>query len=1720
MNNMSKLWIVMLSLSATLSVAACTLVDFSEPVAAAGCKVAAGRFAKSEDAARQIAVGTNGMTVLFDSSLEGKKTGWATIDLSRAVVGERDWSTLHIRLVLSGVPTGKALRNIALNLTDAGGETFQYFPTVFDSGDGNLNLEYDFAAGGRSRGWGGDGNNRIDPPARLSALNVHFDGKGTGSVTFSRIESVGASVGAKRTVLSRETVSTDTAYPGARPFNGLRSLAFDVSPSASGTTRLTLSSGSIGNASQGHMDSFDGVVSNGVARFNLNLPYDRQYEFMKLEVNGRPASPPSGVGEFMQTEAEAMRLEVDTGNPLHLVRDETEKPSLVVRNPAEQTVSWQTVFVFADIFGRRFEIPFSRKMPAKSEVRVDVPWPLPVKGVWYVTAKVKGADGSTARKGTQFAFISRHEVTPRLERPAFRLGIHWHGWRYPAAIRSTAVDALVASGAKLTRTDYGFLFSEVESKEGAFNWKGGDDIAERMRRAGLAMDVITGGAPEWAIDKEASWKSAKALRRPGCRPTRPGVFREYCRALAERYGNKIDYYEIGNEWDITPSDMLSHEEALRMQREAYEGIHAAYPGACVTPNGWAYAATTDHMRGNPAHYNIGLIEAFADHPELYDAWALHVHGGFGHYQHRIDDEFLPMRARTGLKRRPWLSNETALTSAHGCEDIVARAVWMKPLFAWSRGAVDYIWYNLRATGWFNGGEPGYGLMTPDFHPRAGYAAFSALTELFHGLSFDRTIVSEGTRHLFAFHGKVGGEAAIVLAGWDAAFAENPDVVRVKTDAHRAITSDIMGNRADSPVSPDGVAKIALSSNPAALVLFGATTCVATVPSPSVNAGAPARALAMGVTGRPPDFVLDKSLNVHDLYAADPSMAHRTWRGPQDLSARIWIGRDGGALAVRAEVRDDVHMEGDKVEVWMDGGARRVLGGVSQKGDLSVYEGRFTLPRRDFALDLRVIDDDGGGVDGWLMLHGEDTPAPRWTLNRKGPSGDAQPLDYIDPLIGTKGNGSQYGGMMPMTGVPFGSIQWVPMTRLSEVGILSYNEIDTQLLGFIGTRQPSIWMGDWGQMSFMPRTGSVDCDFATRGTPFDHADEDASPWHTRISSGGIVTEFAGTSRAAVYAIRFPPGAETPHLVVDASRDYVKRQTDKTPADGFMSIGEDRRTITGWNADRLDAHHAYPLPNFKGWFVMEFSRPFASWGTYSGVPQGSGYQGVKQVPGNREAQANRVGGWVTFAPGCEELVVKVGVSLISAEQARANLRREIPEEGAGAVDAVAARARAAWAAQFARLTIETPREDVKTIFYTGLFHALLYPREIDEYGRYYSAFDDRVHDGRMYNCYSLWDTYRAEHSLLAFVAPERVDGMMQALVEMSREGGWLPKWPNPSYTGIMIGAPAEMVLAEAWTKGFRGFDVKAAYAAVKKNATIPQPTDEEFRWEDRGLFGRTPETRGGLSSYMSRGWVACDRTTESVSRTQDFSLNDTAAAILAEAVGDASAAAYFRSRAHSWTNVWNAARGYFLPRRADGSWDDPTCGDHYCECSVETALWCVPHDVDRLVRLMGGAATFERRLDTFFDTIFWKPYHGNFSIHGNEPSHHIAYLYNHVGAYDKTAQRVRDILTRSYSTDRKGFDGNEDCGQMSAWYILSALGFYPLNPVDGWYEIGSPLVDRATVRIGAPYAPATLSIVAHNQSPTNWRVKAVSFNRRPLSTRRIHHNELVRGGELVFEMCGNE
>jgi len=694
------------------------------------------------------------------------------------------------------------------------------------------------------------------------------------------------------------------------------------------------------------------------------------------------------------------------------------------------------------------------------------------------------------------------------------------------------------------------------------------------------------------------------------------------------------------------------------------------------------------------------------------------------------------------------------------------------------------------------------------------------------------------------------------------------------------------------------------------------------------------------------------------------------------------------------------------------------------------------------------------------------------------------LDYVDPLIGTQGEGTQYGGMMPMAGVPFGSIQWVPMTRLTEVGVLSYNESDTLLLGFIGTRQPAIWMGEWGQVSFQPQLGPEPVlEYDVRGQLIEK--QEYTPYCGRVSAGGIETYYAGSGHSAIYEI-----SEATQIVIDASRKCLGKATNPAALPGHLEFSSDGKSAWGWNSDMFDGHHTSPKPDFKGYFYMEFSRPAVRTEVMDDL-------------------GDACSGYASFGDEAAPITVKIGVSLISVGQARRNLSSEIGRKN---VKQVAGNSRRAWAGEFDKITVDAD-EDVKTIFYTGLYHSLLYPRRIDEEGRYWSAFDDDIHDGTMYTCWSMWDTYRAEHPLLCLLVPERIDDMMQSLVEMYHEGGWLPKWPNPGYTGIMIGSPAETILAQAWTEGFRGFDLDEAYAAVKKNASVPQPTDTIFDWKDRGCFGDTPETRGGLTRYQTIGYVAGDETRESVSRTQDFGLQDVAAAILADAAGHPEEASYFRARSRNYRNLWNAEAKMFLPKNLAGEWMEPS-KRHYCESEPGTALWCVPYDVDGVVDLLGGREEYESRLDAFFEERFWMPERGNKSIHGNEPSHHIAYLYNRIGRPEKTQARVREILSRSYSAGRKGFDGNEDCGQMSAWYILSSLGLYMLNPADGWYEIGAPCVREATLNIGRPYAPAKLHIVVRNLSHDDTTLQSVSFNGRILNDWRIHHDELIKGGELEF------
>src|SRR5438094_9659978 len=442
------------------------------------------------------------------------------------------------------------------------------------------------------------------------------------------------------------------------------------------------------------------------------------------------------------------------------------------------------------------------------------------------------------------------------------------------------------------------------------------------------------------------------------------------------------------------------------------------------------------------------------------------------------------------------------------------------------------------------------------------------------------------------------------------------------------------------------------------------------------------------------------------------------------------------------------------------------------------------------------------------------------------------LEWVNPYIGTGsggGGGSDYGGTMPFVTTPFGMTNWTAQTRENRISVSSYAFEDDTISGFIGTHQPAIWMGDYGYVTLTPEVDDIKTVAATRRLPFSLNDEITSPDYDSVlmdagASRQIRTEITATDHCGFLRFTFPAHSRA-SVVVEATRTGVM---------GFVRVDPAAREIVGYNPDRMDAHLTnIRLPNFKGYFVVRFDKPFVAHGVYAGEALRSA---------EATAQDPNVGAYVSFEPGADQVVqATVGTSFISIEQARANLRAEVPSWN---FDAVRAQLKSIWNEKLAMVSLEGASDDERRILYTGLYHALLYPKLFSEHGRYYSAFDDRVHDGVSYTAYSLWDTFRAENTMSSMRSGARIVNRVRALLQDYQEGGWMPKWPNPSYTNIMIGTHADAVVAEAINKGFRGFDYNLAYQAAYKDAMTPPDDDTKHKWLDREEH--TPyEARSGLT-----------------------------------------------------------------------------------------------------------------------------------------------------------------------------------------------------------------------------------------------------------------------------------
>lgn len=693
------------------------------------------------------------------------------------------------------------------------------------------------------------------------------------------------------------------------------------------------------------------------------------------------------------------------------------------------------------------------------------------------------------------------------------------------------------------------------------------------------------------------------------------------------------------------------------------------------------------------------------------------------------------------------------------------------------------------------------------------------------------------------------------------------------------------------------------------------------------------------------------------------------------------------------------------------------------------------------------------------------------------------LDHVNMFIGSTGKHStEYGGTIPAVSEPFGMTQWCAATRINGISRTSYHYNDKQLIGFIATHQPAIWMGDYGFITLMPQVGEMNIDPEKRAVALDHSKEVATPYfyginYTDMHGHDISTEFTATSRCGVFRIYYPKGGNG-ILFIEASREKDG---------GNIQIIPEKQEIRVCNKERHDSHLGPRLYNFKGCYVLKFSKPFSRYGTWQN----------KDVFENKSfEEGGHVGGYVEFENNTEVVEVRIGSSFIDYEQAIYNLDNEAPERFS--FEQIKDRVKSVWEKNLNKISINEASSDDLDIFYTSFFRTMQYPREFSEYGRYYSPFDDRVHNGVSYNAYSLWDTFRAQHPWLQLTQPERVNDMITSLIQMYQEGGWLPKWPNPSYTNIMIGTHADAVIADAFVNGFRDYDVKKAYEAVRKDA-FSAPSGS-FRWGDRHYWNGGYEARGGLNEYLKLGYVASDKTNESVSRTLEFALDDYCIAQMANELCYEDDYRILMKRSRNYLNLFNYQTGFFQARRSDGSWDRAEEG--FTEGGKWTYRFCVMQNVPDLINLMGGKKNFCDELDKNFNEGYYR--------HDNEPGHHFVYLYDFCDRLDKVQERIPIIMKQNYRNSPDGLSGNDDCGQMSAWYLFSALGFYPVTPASGEYALGIPHFKEISVSL----AGGKKLVVKATKLEDGIPLTCIRMNGKILDKPFVSIKEIMQGGVLEF------
>jgi len=715
------------------------------------------------------------------------------------------------------------------------------------------------------------------------------------------------------------------------------------------------------------------------------------------------------------------------------------------------------------------------------------------------------------------------------------------------------------------------------------------------------------------------------------------------------------------------------------------------------------------------------------------------------------------------------------------------------------------------------------------------------------------------------------------------------------------------------------------------------------------------------------------------------------------------------------------------------------------------------------------------------------------------------VDYVNPLMGTDSNKDlSNGNTYPAVATPFGMNFWTPMTAEMGNG-WTYNYNDNKIRGIKQTHQPSPWLNDYAAFSLMAVTGELKYQEDERESWFSHKAETVKPYHysTYLADYDVVAEVAPTSRAAHFQFTFPE-EETSYIILDA---FFKGS--------MVNILPKERKIIGYCRN---ARKGVP-ENFHNFFVAEFDKDFEITHTW--------HNNWKLQKNTLESQGKHVGAIIGFKTKRGEKVrVKVASSFISPQQAQINLDREI---GKDSFETTKQKAKNAWEKELQRIQIEDDNIDHIRTFYSCLYRVLLFPRTFYEFDTnnkmmHYSPYNGKVLPGYMFTDNGFWDTFRAVFPFFNMMYPEQNNKFMEGLANTYKESGWLPEWASPGHRAVMIGSNSASIIADAYIKGNIKNENTAnlLFEAILKNATVEK--------------GRPVRSVGreGLNYYNTLGYVPYDvKIRENTAKTLEYAYADFCIGQMATKMRKPKVAQKYYQQSYRYKNVFDTGTNLMRGKNKDGTFQIPfnplKWGDAFTEGNSLHYTWSVFQDVHGLMDLMGGKQNFIKQLDSVFTTPpkFDSSYYsnviheiremqivnmGNYA-HGNQPIQHMIYLYNYAGVPYKGQEKVRTVLTKLYQATPDGYCGDEDNGQTSAWYVFSALGFYPVTPATDEYVLGSPLFKKATLHLENGN---TFTITSKNNSKNNFYIQSTTLNGKKYKYNYLNYNTIQNGGTFEFDL----